>query len=297
MGQIGFIGYGNMGKMIIENILNLKLHDPAEMIVSNRNISKLNDLKDQYSNINITDDNKFLAESSDKIFIFVETSQFKDIIYEISPFLNEDSHIIHVCAGLSFDNIANIYKGSISQIIPSIISTFNKTTATSNFNNKLGISLISHNKNTSDDDKCFVEGLFNEFSYIEIMDDLEGINDENIEKSMEIATILTSCGPAFISLIIENLAKIANTKSENGISVDEAKNLIIKTFIGTMVQIGTGNMNNINIISKTATKKGITETGLNYLDTNGINSMEKLIDLLLNRYFEVKKNLVDEYFE
>lgn len=217
MEKIGFIGYGNMGKMIIKNILKFNIFDSQEMIISNRNIAKLDKLKENYPNIVITDDNKYLAKNSNKIFIFVETPQFKNLIKDISIFLDENTHIVHICAGLSFDNISNIYNGSVSQVIPSIASTFNEKSENYNFKN--GISLILHNKNTSDEDKEFVEEIFNEFSYIEIIDDLKrdinvdnNVNDNNISSNndIEVATILSSCGPAFISLMIDNLAKISS---------------------------------------------------------------------------------------
>lgn len=327
MKKYGFIGYGNMGKMIVENILNLKIFYPNEMIISNRTLSKLNKLKKDYPDITITDDNTYLAKNCDKIFIFVETPEFKDLIFQISPFLTDDSHIVHVCAGLSFENINSFYKGSVSQVIPSIVSTFNNyhnesininnnedvnnihnidnnsdigSNDTFNCfknacNNKLGISLILHSNNTSNTDKCLIEEIFNEFSYIQIIDDFELSNDENNDRAVEIATILTSCAPAFISLIIDNLVSIANLKSKNKINVDEAKYIVVKTFLSTFIQIDTDNLCTSDIIDKTSTKKGITEIGLNYLDKNSNELINDLFDLLLERYDEVKSELNKNY--
>ncbi|MEA4957478.1 Pyrroline-5-carboxylate reductase [bioreactor metagenome] len=310
MDKYGFIGYGNMGQMIIENILNLKIFNPEEMIISNRTLSKLDEIKKKYPNISVTDNNIELAKNSSKIFIFVETPEFKDLICQISPFLHEDSHIIHVCAGLSFDNIKNFYNGSITQVIPSISSKFNngdidyinhinKNFTKENQNvgsyTKLGVSLILHNKNTLDNDKCLVEEIFNEFSYIQIIDDFEFNINGNNERVIEIATILTSCGPAFFSSIIDNLANIAFSKSENGISIDEAKYLIVKTLLSTLIQINNNNLATDEIIDKTSTKKGITEIGVNYLDKNSNILIEKLFDLLIERYDEVKLSLKKNY--
>lgn len=302
MEKIGFIGYGNMGKMIIKNILKFNVFDSQEMIISNRNIAKLDKLKENYPNIVITDDNKYLAKNSNKIFIFVETPQFKNLIKDISIFLDENTHIVHVCAGLSFDNISNIYNGSVSQVISSIASTFNEKSENYNFKN--GISLILHNKNTSDEDKEFVEEIFNEFSYIEIIDDLKrdvnvdnNVNDNNISSNndIEVATILSSCGPAFISLMIDNLAKISSLKSKNSINFDKSKEIIIKTIIGTLNQIDTNNLTTDEIMIKTATKKGITEIGLNYIDDDFDEFVKNLFNILLKRYGEVKKDLAEDY--
>lgn len=295
MDKIGFIGYGNMGKMVIKNILGFNILDSYEMIVSNRTISKLDELKEDYPSITITDDNKYLAKNSNKIFIFVETPQFKKLINEVSPSIRKDTHIIHVCAGLSFDDISNVYEGPVSQVIPSIISTFNEKYEKSNFE-KLGVSLILHNKNTSNNDKEFVEEIFNEFSYIEV---IGGVDDngssKNSDNSLEIATILASCGPAFISLIINNLADIASLKSENNVDINKTKEIIIKTILGTLIQINTNNLSTDEIITKTATKRGITEIGLNYLDDNFDKLSKNLFDILLKRYDEVKQDLANEY--
>ena len=299
MKKIGFIGYGNIGKMIIKNILEFNIFNPHEMIVSNRTIAKLEELKENYPKITITDDNKYLAKNSNKIFIFVETPQFKELINEISPTINENTHIIHVCAGLSFDNIANIYKSSVSQVIPSIASSFNEKYKKNDFE-KLGVSLILHSKNTSNNNKEFVEEIFNEFSYIELIDDfskdkIDEFKDIADDNNLEIATILTSCGPAFISLMIDKLAEIASLKSENNIDKNKSKEIIIKTLLGTLIQIDTDNFSTDEIITKTATKKGITEIGLNYLDDNVDELSEGLFDILLKRYSRVKEDLNDEY--
>lgn len=294
MKKVGFIGYGNMGNMVLNNILKLNIIPSGEIIVSNRTIAKLNDLKEKYPDITITDDNVLLAKNSYKIFIFVETGEFKNLIDEISPYLEDNCHIIHVCAGLSFDNISKIYEGSVSQVTPSIASTFNEKYEKSHFE-KLGVSLISHNKSTPSDEKEFVEELFNEFSYIEIMDDFAENNKSTKNNSLEIATILASCGPAFISLIINKLVDMNILNSENNISSDEAKEIIIKTLLGVMIQIDTANISTNEIIKRTATKKGITEIGLDYLDDNFDELANGLFNLLLKKYDEVKENLDNEY--
>ena len=299
MEKIGFIGYGNMGKMIIKNVLEFNIFNPQEMIVSNRTLSKLDELKENYPSINVTDDNKYLAKNSNKIFIFVETPQFKELIKEISPTISENTHIIHVCAGLSFDNIANVYKGSVSQVIPSIASSFNEKYKKNDFE-KLGISLILHDKNTSNKNKEFVEEIFNEFSYIELIDEfskdkVNEFKDITEGNNLEIATILASCGPAFISLMIDKLAEIASLKSKNNIDNDKVKEMIIKTLLGTLIQIDTDNFSTDEIITKTTTKKGITEIGLNYLDDNFDELSEGLFDILLKRYNQVKEDLNNEY--
>ncbi|MGL6299095.1 MAG: pyrroline-5-carboxylate reductase family protein, partial [Methanobacteriaceae archaeon] len=77
MTKIGFIGYGNMGSMIINNILDLNILESEytnnNIQVSNKTISKLDNLKKRYPKVAITNDNIELAKNCNKIFIFVKT--------------------------------------------------------------------------------------------------------------------------------------------------------------------------------------------------------------------------------
>ena len=52
--KIGVIGYGNMGSMIVNNILKLNLLlDDEELIVSNRHLNKFESLIEEYPEENL----------------------------------------------------------------------------------------------------------------------------------------------------------------------------------------------------------------------------------------------------
>ena len=124
--KIGVIGYGNMGSMIVNNILKLNLLlDDEELIVSNRHLNKFESLIEEYpeENLSITSDNKEVATQCQKILISVKTPQFKEIIEEIKPFLNESTHIIYTCSGLNFNHIKQYFDGKLSLVIPTLAST------------------------------------------------------------------------------------------------------------------------------------------------------------------------------
>ena len=274
--KIGFIGYGNMGQMIINNILSLNLLNEEEIIISNRTIAKLDSLKKQYPKITITSDNTYLARNSDKIFIFVKTPQFKEVIDEINLFLSENIHITHVCAGLSFEDIATVYEGSVSQVIPSIASTMNEKIINHNYGKK-GVSLILHNNKVNDNDKEFIEELFNEFSYIKIFK--EGNTDD-----LELNIVLTSCGPAFIALLVKKISNIAFLRTT--LTMEEAEDMVVKTLFGTSLLLSNFDedktaMNPNELIEKVATKKGITQRGLDYLDPEIEKLANELFDKIL----------------
>ena len=112
---------------------------------------------------------------------------------------------------------------------------------------------------------------------------------------MEINTIISSCGPAFIAEMIE---KFAQSCSElTNIPKEEAEKILLKTIIGTALLKEDQSLSNEEIINKVATKGGITQEGVDLLDKK-INKISKdLIKTLLNRYKEVDDEMNKEYLK
>lgn len=301
--KIGVIGYGNMGSMIVNNILKLNLLlDDEELIVSNRHLNKFESLIEEYpeENLNITSDNKEVATQCEKILISVETPQFKEVLEEILPFINEDTHIIYTCAGLGFNHIKSFFDGKLSLVIPTLASAVTSNNAISSLSRRKGVTLVKHNSKVELQERLFVEDLFNEFSYVKKIDDPIYFNEEedNLHpknNELEISTILSSCGPAFVAIIIEKLAVAANDLSN--ISKEEAEEMILKTITGTALMKEDQSVSNEEIINKVATKKGITQEGVDLLDKKFGKISKDLIRTLLNRYDEVKDDMDKTYLK
>ena len=305
--NIGIIGYGHMGSMIVENILKLELlFDDEKLIISNRNIEKIQHLKEEYEElaIEITDDNTELASKCEKIIIAVETPQFKDVLKEIKPFLKDDCHIIYTCSGLEFENVEKIHDGKFSMIIPTYASTVSSSNSIASQNRRKGITLIKHNSKVEFEEEKYIEDLFNEFSYVKKFEDFNveienpfnytsDLNNFSMKNDMEVATIITSCAPAFIAVLIEKLTNIASMKS--GIPKDDMENMITKTVLATASLKDDYNLSNEEIISQVATEGGITQEGVDFLNKEMDRIYEKLIYHSVSRFDEVKQELDEDY--
>lgn len=206
MTKIGFIGYGSMGSMIIEGLLNSDKLAPEEVIISNRSLNKLDEIKEEYPEIDITNDNKYLASECQKIFIFVGTSAVKEVIEQMQDEISYNTHLIHISAGLTMENIESIFDGKITKIIPSLTSKVNE-----------GVSLINHNKKVDKESAVFVNKLFKTIGDVKIIP----------EEDFEIGSDLTSCAPAFIASILKEFADVG---SKNGnFTPEEAQEMVINT--------------------------------------------------------------------
>ena len=301
--KIGVIGYGNMGSMIVNNILKLNLLlDDEELIVSNRHLNKFESLIEEYpeENLNITSDNKEVATQCQKILISVETPQFKEIIEEIKPFLNENTHIIYTCAGLNFNHIKQYFDGKLSLVIPTLASTVTSNNSISSLARRKGVTLIKHNSKVELQERLFVEDLFNEFSYVRRIDNPIYFNEEenNLDPSdneLEMSTIISSCGPAFIAILMDKFAQSCSEASN--IPKDDIENMVLKTVIGTAMLKDDQGLSNEDIINKVATKGGITQEGVDLLDKKFNKISKALIRTLLTRYDEVNDEMNKTYLK
>ena len=301
--KIGVIGYGNMGSMIVNNILKLNLLlDDEELIVSNRHLNKFESLIEEYpeENLNITSDNKEVATQCQKILISVETPQFKEIIEEIKPFLNENTHIIYTCAGLNFNHIKQYFDGKLSLVIPTLASTVTSNNSISSLARRKGVTLVKHNSKVELQERLFVEDLFNEFSYVRRIDNPIYFNEEenNLDPSdneLEMSTIISSCGPAFIAIMMDIFAQCCSEASN--IPKDDIENMVLKTVIGTAMLKDDQGLSNEDIINKVATKGGITQEGVDLLDKKFNKISKALIKTLLTRYDEVNDEMNKTYLK
>ena len=265
-------------------------------------LNKFESLIEEYpeENLNITSDNKEVATQCEKILISVETPQFKEIIEEIKPFINEKTHIIYTCAGLNFNHIKPLFDGKLSLVIPTLASTVTSNNSISSLARRKGVTLVKHNSKVELQERLFVEDLFNEFSYVKKIDNPIYFNEEenNLDPSdneLEMSTIISSCGPAFIAIMMDIFAQSCSEASN--ISKDEIEEMILKTVIGTAMLKDDQGLSNEDIINKVATKGGITQEGVDLLDKKFNKISKNLIKILLSRYDEVNDEMDKTYLK
>lgn len=274
MTKIGFIGYGSMGSMIIDDLLKSKILKPNEIIISNRTLNKLEEIKKKYPDIEITGDNKYLAAECEKIFIFVGTFAIKEAIEDIIDHISLNTHIIHIAAGLSLKNVEKIFDGKITRVIPSLTSKVNE-----------GVSLIHHNEKVREDDAEFVNNLFNAIGNIKIIP----------EDDIEVGSDLTSCAPAFIASIFMHFAE---TGAKHGnFTIEETEKMVIKTLYGTAKLLYEENMSFNEIISRVATTGGITEEGVKILKKEMPQTYDRIFKATLSKHEQITAELNKQYYK
>ena len=212
-----------------------------------------------------------MAEESQKLFIFVNTGMVQEVLGEIADIISFKTHIIYIAAGLTIENIENIFPGKISKVIPSLTSQVNQ-----------GISLVAHNQQVTVEDAEFVDKIFNSIGKVKHVNNNE----------FGLGTDLTSCAPAFISLIMMKFAQTALKRDV--FTKEEVEDMVTETFYGTAKLLYEEDMNFEDVIVRVATKGGITEEGLKVLDAELGPTFDRLFNSTLKKYEKVENDLNNE---
>jgi pyrroline-5-carboxylate reductase len=267
--KIGIIGYGSMGKMLLNGFVNSKITD--RLFVSNRDKGKLLTLKTE--TVHICNSNSELADICDTIFICVKPLEVKGILYEIRNNLNNDKHIITIAGSLKIMNLEKIYAGKITRIMPTIISEINE-----------GITLVYHNSKVLENDKRRIEKLLEPFT------ELKNIPEEEFNIIAE----LTSCAPGIIAGVFREYVKTALKYSD--IDTNEINKIVSKTLYGTSKLFYEKEYGFDETIERVATKGGTTEKGVKVLEAKLPEVFEEMFCKMLESQ-KVREEKIDEQYK
>ena len=121
--KTGIIGYGSMGRMLLNKFAESGMFDRDSLFVANRTASKLEEAKD----IARISTNKETASSCRIVFICVRPTELRAVLEEICPVISEDTLLVSLNGSIKFEQIRKIYKGKAAKVIPSVTAEINRS--------------------------------------------------------------------------------------------------------------------------------------------------------------------------
>ncbi|MDR2730183.1 MAG: NAD(P)-binding domain-containing protein [Treponema sp.] len=265
--KIGIIGYGSMGKMIFSKFMESKIIPESGLFISNRTFEKIMDLKSIYPLLNVCKNNTDTAKNADILFICVKPIEIKTVLLEIFEKIKDKCHIVSLNGSVLFRQIEQIcINKKISKVIPSVTAEINQS-----------LTLICHNAHVNNNDKNVLKTLLECFGTIIEIPEIE----------MGMGSELTSCMPGFIGAIF----KVITDEAEKHTSMHKKDiiNMVIKTVYGTGKLLLEREMTFEQLISRVATKGGITEEGTKIIETK----MPKMVNELFEKTLEKRKETTE----
>ncbi len=238
MENIGFIGFGSIGSMLVTSFIKKKIFNPNHVYISEPGKEKTSWIKAKFPGVHLVE-NIELAQKCDCIFICVKPADTKDVFLEIVNDLNNEVHLISIAAGVTISSMEKIFRGKITRAIPSYTSEVFE-----------GVTLVCHNSVVSYAESAKIEKIFNGISTVKRIK----------ESDFELATDLTSCGPGWIAHIFDEFVNAALRQGK--IPKEDAEEMVIMTLFGTAKLLYDKKIGFNEVVQRVATKGGITEEGI-----------------------------------
>ncbi len=225
-----------------------------------------------FPEIQIADSNIELARESRMIFIGVKTGDVRDVLLEIRPYLQSEAHLIVITGGLTTKNVAKIFSGKLTKIIPSLTCEVGQS-----------VTLVFHNRLVAAQEAARVEKWLACLGIVKVIP----------EDHFEIGADLTSCAPAFFASILRHFVQAGLKHSR--FSQQEVEEMVLITYLGTARLLQEKKRGLDELIARVATKGGITEEGLKILDEHLPFVFDELLEATLTKQQMVKSNMDKQY--
>lgn len=241
--KVAFIGTGSMGSLLIEAFLRSGALYPHNLHVSNRSKSKAEMLALRHPGLHVAASNAEAALGSDIVFICVKPHHFPEVIAEIRSVLLETQLLISITSPVLISVLEEQVPAKIAKIIPSITHSVHS-----------GASLCIYGERVQPEDRLLLEQLMSSISRPTPIK----------ESETRIASDISSCGPAFVSFIVQQWAKAAAQMT--GISMPEALGLSAEMLLGTGRLLTEGGLTPEQLQHRVAVPGGVTAEGLAILE-------------------------------
>ncbi|QSZ66244.1 pyrroline-5-carboxylate reductase [Methanofollis aquaemaris] len=244
MTQIGVIGTGSMGSMLVRAFIKSGAAAPEEVIAYNRSTKRAAALS-QETGIRLGTCRE-VAAGAGIVFLCVRPHEVEGVLRELGDTLSPRTLLVSIAAEVPLADLQAWTGARVVRVIPTLTSEILK-----------GASLVVFGERATSTDRDLVRTLM----------DAIGRAVEVEEEAFELLTLLTSCGPAFIAATMKEFAAAAVRRG--GVSPACADLLVTETLAGTAGLLEEEGSSFDEVISRVATEGGITAKGVAVIRKEG----------------------------
>ncbi|MDF2927721.1 MAG: competence protein [Paenibacillaceae bacterium] len=261
--NVGFIGTGSMGSILIESLIRSGALQPEQIIAANRTIGKVLRLAETCPGLRIARSNIEVVLEAELLFICVKPLEYKKVLDEIRKVTLPDQIIVSITSPIQIQHLEEQLNCKIAKVIPSITNYMLS-----------GATLCMYGERMEETDKQKLELLLGAIS--------ETIRIS--EKHTRVTSDISSCGPAFFALLVQKFVEAAVV--ETGIPYEEATRLASHMLLGTGKLLTEGQFTPDALQKRVAVPGGITAEGLQLMEHELDGMFNRLIRITHAKYHE-----------
>lgn len=249
--KVAIIGAGNMGGALARGLAKGSIIPTSDIYVSNPSTPKLETLKNEFPEINITSNNCTAATAADMIVLAVKPWKVVEVVNELKPHLDYSRQAIaSMVGGLGIAQLSEWLDKGDGALPATYIIIPNTAIATMS-----SMTFISSARSTTQKDALLLD-IFNELGKAMLIE----------ESAMPAATSLASCGIAYALRYIRSSMEGG---VELGIRADDAKHIVMQTLRGAVDVLAASDAHPEAEIDRVTTPGGLTIRGLNAMEAAG----------------------------
>lgn len=269
MTQICFIGAGNMASSIIGGLI-ANGTSANTITATARTPETLTTLAKTFR-IHTEQDNTQAVQNADVIVLAVKPQGLKAVTLEIAPYINADTLVISVAAGITASAIESWLGGNAAVIrcmpnTPSLV--------------QMGASGLFANSKVSSTQKAFAEQLLAATGVTVWLDD---------EKLMDAVTAVSGSGPAYFFMLMESMIA-AGVKQ--GLSTEQATQLTLQTAAGAARLAQQSDVSVAELRRRVTSPGGTTEQAILSFEDAGLR---EIVDTAMVKCAQRSKTMASEF--
>lgn len=254
--NVGFIGMGNMGHMLVTAFARSGILGPGELCASNRSPEKLRRIAAALPDTHIAHSNLELAKRCQVAFLCVKPGETRAVLEEIAPYITPDHLLVAITNTIDIAVLETATKARVAKVIPSIVQAVAE-----------GCSLLMFGSRCTAGDKDLLTRLMGAISQPVVIS----------ESQARVASDLTSCGPAFLSYAFRTLAQAAR-RYQGDLPAETIDAMIRRTATATCRLIEDQGLSFDDVIARVSTPGGITADGIKVLEEQMAGVWEQVIE-------------------
>lgn len=269
--QIGFIGAGNMAQAIIKGLISNNVVDNDDIIVNANTIDSLSNIKTKYE-VNVTTQKKEVLRFSDVIILAVKPNQIDEVIQDIKQDMNlidSNTIFISIAAGITIERLEKaFYYNNVSGQDKILTENYEddyqfkivRTMPNMPASVGAGMTGVAINRYVKFSDIDKVLSIFSAIGKVEIIE----------EKLMDAVVALSGSSPAYMYLIIEAMAKAAESE---GMKKEVAMKFAAQAMIGSGKVILEQKVDPSQLIKEVCSPGGTTIEAMKILEKNDVEGI------------------------
>ena len=250
---VAVLGAGSMGGAIARGVA---ASGAADVIATNRSGQKAALLADlpgirSYALEEYPERNRISAAEADVILVGVKPAMVPELLREIAPSLRPGAIVVSLAAGVT----TATYEALLPESVAVLRSMPNTPALVSR-----AVTGLAAGSRASEADRARVRGLF----------ETVGVVVEVDEEQIDALGTISGSGPAYVYLLIEELARAAEGK---GFTPEQARLLVEQTFIGAGALLEASGEEPRELRRQVTSPKGTTERAIAVLQNADLSAL------------------------